>query len=179
MTNGAGSQASYQRGRRTIMKANTRLAIGSAALGFAIWIAAVSPAGAQLEDFRTRQLMQDIAELKRVVRTQEQRIDQLEREVSRLTSRSPDRGGSKPTDKSPNGVNAAWKNLKNWDRLASGMSEKQVLEILGYPTSARTGENGAVKTLFYTEPVGNTGFLSGRVQLENDSVRLIEKPALK
>jgi hypothetical protein len=161
------------------MKANTRLAIGSAALGFAMWIAAVSPAGAQLEDFRTRQLMQDIAELKRVVRTQEQRIDQLEREVSRLSSRSPDRGGSRPADKNPNGLNAPWKNLKNWDRLTPGMSEKQVLDILGYPTSARAGENRTVKTLFYTKPVGNTGFLSGQVQLENDSVKVIEKPVLK
>jgi TolA-binding protein len=161
------------------MNANTRLAIGSAALGFAMWIAAISPAGAQLDDFRTRQLMQDIAELKRVVRAQEQRIDQLEREVSRLTSRSPDRGGSRPADKQPSAAKAQWKNLKNWDRVARGMSEKQVLDILGYPTSARTGENGTVKTLFYTEPLGDTGFLSGHVDLANDSVRLIEKPALK
>jgi TolA-binding protein len=161
------------------MKPNTRLAMGSAALGFAMWIATISPAGAQLDDFRTRQLMQDIAELKRVVRAQEQRIDQLEREVSRLTSRSPDRGGSRPADKQPSASKAQWKNLKNWDRLARGMTEKQVLEILGYPTSARTGENGSAKTLFYTEPLGDTGFLSGHVDLENDSVRLIEKPALK
>jgi hypothetical protein len=161
------------------MKANTRLARASAALGLAVWIAGISPAEAQLEDFRTRQLMQDIAELKRVVRTQEQRIDQLEREVSRLTSRSPDRGGSRSADKSPASLNAAWKNLKNWGRVAQGMSEKQVLDILGYPTSSRTGENGTVKTLFYTEPVGNTGFLSGHVELENDRVRVIEKPALK
>ena len=161
------------------MKANTRLAIGSAALGLAVWMATIAPAGAQLEDFRTRQLMQDIAELKRLVRTQEQRIDQLEREVSRLTSRSPDRGGSKSTDQPPSARSAAWKNVKNWDRVAQGMSEKQVLDVLGYPTSSRTGENGTVKTLFYTEPVGNSGFLSGNVELENDRVRLVQKPALK
>jgi len=161
------------------MKANTRLAMGSAALGLAVWFAAVSPAGAQLEDFRTRQLMQDVAELKRLVRAQEQRIDQLERELSRVTSRSPDRGGSRPPDKNAGSPNAAWLNLKNWDRIAEGMSEKQVLDVLGYPTSSRTGENATVKTLFYTQPAGNTGFLSGTVVLEKDRVRSIQKPALK
>jgi hypothetical protein len=59
------------------------------------------------------------------------------------------------------------------------MTEKQVFDILGYPTSARTSENNAVKTLFYTVPVGNSGFLSGRVELENDSVRAIQRPALR
>ena len=123
--------------------------------------------------------MQDVAELKRVVRTQDQRIGELEREISRSTSKPPDRDAPRTAERSSQSANAAWLNLKHWERVKTGMSEKQVLDVLGYPTSSRSSENSGGKILFYTQPVGSTGFLSGTVELDNDRVKTVQKPTLK
>jgi len=123
--------------------------------------------------------MQDVAELKRVVRTQDQRISDLEREISRSTSKTPDRDAPRAAERSSQSANAVWLNLKNWERVKAGMTEKQVLDVLGYPTSSRSSDNSGGKILFYTQPVGNTGFLSGTVELGNDHVKTVQKPILK
>src|SRR5687767_10100878 len=137
------------------------------------------PAAAQLEDIRTRQLMQDVAELQRTVRQQALRIDQLEREISRLT------GTPVASPVAREGVSAAdvekqrWLAPKTWDRVSVGMSEIEVLEILGYPTSARAGQEKSMKTLFYSVQVSPAGFLSGNVELENNRVRAVQRPTLR
>lgn len=148
---------------------------------FTLFAAFSLPAFAQLEDYKTRQLAQDVAELQRTVRQQQTRIDQLEREIARVTSRSP-RGASgaeKPASPAIDEANQLWLSPKSWDRVQNGMTEAQVLEVLGYPTSARVGDNSGVKTLFYTLQVGSSGFLSGQVELENNRVRVIQKPTLR
>jgi outer membrane protein assembly factor BamE (lipoprotein component of BamABCDE complex) len=142
-------------------------------------LAIAAPAGAQLEDYRTRTLMQDVAELKRVVRQQSQRIDQLERELTRLGAKLPAPETALPEQKIPQPKDAPWMTAKTWDKVAVGMTEKQVLNILGYPTGSRTDEKTAVKTLFYTVAVGTTGFLSGNVEIEKERVRAVQKPVLK
>jgi hypothetical protein len=150
-------------------------------LGALVMLSFAFPARAQLEDFRTRQLMQDVAELKRVVQRQSQQIEQLQREVEQLSgSKTPGRSTAPEGQKAAEpAASAKWTNLKNWDRIKNGMSEKQVLDILGYPTSSRKEEPSPVKILFYTMPMGNTGFLSGNVELENDRVRNVNRPVLR
>jgi hypothetical protein len=137
------------------------------------------PAAAQLEDIRTRQLMQDVAELQRTVRQQALRIDQLEREISRVTGTPVARPvgsegmSTRETEKQP------WLAPKTWDRVKVGMSELEVLEILGYPTNARAGQDKSTKTLFYSVQVSPAGFLSGNVELTNNRVRVVNRPALR
>lgn len=145
----------------------------------AVALGACLPAMAQLEDFRTRQLMQELSELRRAVHEQGRRIEQLEREIARLTG---DAAGARAVPgEAPDALPAdrAWLAPASWDRLRIGMTEQQVLDILGYPTSARTAAGATAKTLFYTVQVGPTGFLSGRIELENGRVRAIDRPALR
>lgn len=158
---------------------STSIALRMKALAALSVLAMAAPAGAQLEDYRTRTLMQDVAELKRVQRQQSQRIAQLERELSRLGAKLPDPTVPEPEGRVPQPKDAPWMTAKTWDRVAVGMTEKQALDVLGYPTSSRIDEKTAVKTLFYTVAVGSTGFLSGTVEIENDRVRAVQKPVLK
>src|SRR5688500_11047227 len=76
------------------------------------------PAAAQLEDIRTRQLMQDVAELQRTVRQQALRIDQLEREIARLSGapipRTSQREGVTQSDASTH----PWLAPASWDRVS-------------------------------------------------------------
>ncbi len=137
------------------------------------------PAAAQLEDIRTRQLMQDVAELQRTVRQQALRIDQLEREISRLTGTPVARPLTSEGVSTPDMDKQPWLAPKTWDRVKVGMSELEVLEVLGYPTSARTAQDKSTKTLFYSVQVSPAGFLSGNVELTDNRVRAVNRPALR
>lgn len=66
-----------------------------------------------------------------------------------------------------------WHTPSNWDRIKDGMSEKQVISILGRPTSTK---NILYRTLFYRGEVTGSGFVSGNVELWNDRVRQVNKP---
>lgn len=134
---------------------------------------------AQVDDFRTRQLMNDVAELQRLVRQQAQRIDQLERQIRQMSAAPGSRVPAAPAAEGPAVTNQTWLEPGTWERVRPGMSAQEVLTILGVPTSMRTDENTQVRTLFYTLPVGDSGFLSGTVELVNDRVRAINRPTLK
>lgn len=136
------------------------------------------PAAAQLEDIRTRQLMQDVAELQRTLRQQALRIDQLEREISRLTGAPVTRPATSEGVSARDLEKQPWLAPKTWDRVKLGMSEIEVLDILGYPTSARTAQDKS-KTLFYSVQVSPAGFLSGNVELTDNRVRAVNRPALR
>ena len=67
-----------------------------------------------------------------------------------------------------------WKNPSSWNGVSNGMSERQVISILGKPTSA---ENvGSFRTLFYRGDVAGSGFVSGNVKLDEDRVWIVNKP---
>jgi len=126
---------------------------------------------------RIEELRQDIAELRRLIREQSRRIDNLER-----LARMPDAPDAARRTREgvpltlPPGSDK-WLSSRNWDRVKPGMKELEVLDILGYPTSVREGTKG--KTLFYTVPIGESGFLSGRVIIAGEEVREVEKPTLR
>jgi hypothetical protein len=122
------------------------------------------------DDLRIEQLKQDIAELHRLLREYDRRIDQLEQQRFRAPTQLPGRA--------PPGSDK-WLTPANWDKVRPGMSEQQVLEVLGYPTSVRQTETDGAKTLFYTMQVGPSGFLSGRVVIAGDAVREVERPVLR
>jgi hypothetical protein len=59
------------------------------------------------------------------------------------------------------------------------MSELQVIETLGPPTSMRGAGDGDERTLFYALEIGAGNFLSGSVQLQDRRVVQISTPVLK
>lgn len=120
---------------------------------------------------RAQQLENDITIFKRTVVEQGQRIEALERQLSSGASPS-----SPPRSSSPQSSVAArgWHNPASWSRVKDGMSESQVMSILGQPTSV---ENiGSHRTLFYRGEVGSGGFVSGNVKISQDRVYLVNEP---
>jgi hypothetical protein len=74
---------------------------------------------------------------------------------------------------------APWLNLANWDRITSGTSETEVLQVLGVPNTVRSASDGRVRTLLYAIELGTGGFLGGSVVLTERRVTEINKPALR
>ena len=58
-----------------------------------------------------------------------------------------------------------------------GMSELEVIAILGSPTSMRTEEGARV--LLYALEIGASGFLVGSVRLRERSVESVQNPTLR
>jgi hypothetical protein len=140
-------------------------------LAFCAWLAPALPAA---EDLRVRQLEQDIAQLKRTVLEQQRRIEQLERQASsqaRVSARSEAGVAQRPAASLP------WHAPINWDRLQTGMSEAQVIQILG-PASVeqKTGEQ---KVLFYGGTAPVWGAISGIVELRSGVVARVAPPQFK
>jgi hypothetical protein len=128
------------------------------------------------DDFKVIKLEQDVRNLERQVR-------ELSRQVAEL-QRSPGRSDDQlisPTDRQAPVVTSTshWLEAKNWERIQIGMSEQQVINILGPPTSLRSGNDASTQTMFYALEISPTSFLGGQVNLEDRRVTRIEKPTLK
>jgi hypothetical protein len=126
---------------------------------------------------RIQELRQEINELQRLVRDQSRRIDALERQISQAKIAPSPGVSSRSASAAPKPSSDKWLVPAAWERLRTGMTEQQVLDVLGYPTTARG--TGASKTLFYTVQVGASGFLSGRVVIVDNVVQEIQKPVLR
>lgn len=143
---------------------------------FATMLTAIAVNASAQDALRIQELRQEINELQRLVRDQSRRIDALEREISRSkVAVSPGPPRARPA--APAASAEKWLVPGNWEKLRTGMTEQQVLDTLGYPTTVRGGQDS--KTLFYTVQVAPSGFLSGRVVIENRQVREIQKPTLR
>lgn len=127
------------------------------------------------DDFKVIKLEQD-------VRSLEQQVRELSRQVAEL-QRSSGRPGDQSTsmDRQAPVVTGTslWLDARNWDRIRIGMSELQVIEILGPPTSLRGDADASLRTLLYALEIGTANFLGGQVKLEEHRVTQVEKPTLK
>lgn len=117
---------------------------------------------------RIQQLEKDIAVLKRTVVEQSKRIEALERQLPPAAS-APSRSPSKQSDSTRRG----WNNPASWSRVKYGMSQSQVVSILGQPTSIE--DMGSVRTLFYRGEV-NGRLVSGNVRLADDRALVVNAP---
>ena len=70
-----------------------------------------------------------------------------------------------------------WIDGAKWRRLQPGMSELEVIELLGAPTSMR--EEGGARVLLYALEIGTSGFLGGSVTLRDRVVSEVRQPALQ
>ena len=124
-----------------------------------------------LEDIKN-----EIKLLKKTINEQNKRIERLERELVNLKALLSLKVDSKETQRLVvDSTVGGWKKPSNWARILRGMSEKQVVSILGKPTSIKD-IGGSYRTLFYQGEVSGSGFVSGNVKLSEDRVYSINKP---
>src|SRR5580658_4441401 len=85
---------------------------------------------AQTRDPRVDTLTTEMAQLKRTVADQDQRIAELEKTVKALQAIAMPKPERIPAPTPP------WQSETSWNKIKPGMSEAQVVEILGPPTHA-------------------------------------------
>ena len=124
---------------------------------------------AQTHDPRVDQLTKEVAQLKTAVAEQDGRIAELEKMVKALLA------SAEPPPKPIPSPTPAWLSPSNWNQIRKGMSEAQVVDILGEPTSVDTSID--VRTLLYQPDSQSTVRLQGSVTLTDDRVTAMTPPA--
>lgn len=124
---------------------------------------------AQSRDPRIDELKKDTAQLKSTIADQERRIAELEKTVKALMS------AAAPLPKPIPSPTPPWQVASNWNQIRKGMSEAQVVGILGPPTRVDTAID--VRTLLYQPDSHSTITLNGSVTLTDDRVTALSPPA--
>jgi len=127
------------------------------------------------EDYRVMKLEQD-------VRTLEREVQSLQRVVSELQQRTrrtdPTYELKSERDQPAPESEQAWLKVSAWNRVRTGMSELEIIELLGKPTAMRPDANDR-RALLYTMEIGTTSFLTGSVAFQAGKVVDIQKPTLR
>lgn len=131
------------------------------------------PAQAQARDPRVDQLTKDTEQLKHTVADQEKRIAELETTVKMLQAQSAPPAPPPPAP-IPNPT-PPWASPTSWNRVKPGMSQADVEQILGAPTSVTSVEDS--RTLYYQPGSSSASTLSGTVTLQDDRVTAMAPPA--
>jgi hypothetical protein len=139
--------------------------IATGAVGLILTMTA--PAQNQSRDARTDALEMQTAELKQEVADQGRRIAELEKQVVAL--QTPPKPASIPAPVPP------WHSPANWGLIKPGMSEMQVVAILGPPTNVQAVED--TRKLFYTPDPKSTNTLTGNITLMDDRVIAMSPPS--
>ena len=133
-----------------------------------------SAVAADDDTYRLMKVEQDVRNLERQVQTLTRQLDDLRMQQSRAGERIPSaRASSAPAAAS----STAWLEATRWDRVRTGMSELEVIGVLGQPTSMR--QDGDTRVLLYAMEIGSSGFLGGSVELKDRAVTAVNKPVLK
>lgn len=128
---------------------------------------------APIDEFRLSDIEQKIRDLETTTREQARLISQLQSQTPGMRST----GVAAPSSASSSSE-LRWINAASWNRLKPGMSELQVVEILGAPTQMRSADNQS-RQLLYALEIGRSGYLTGRVTISKGTVTAIEIPTLK
>ena len=143
-------------------------------------IAVLAPmASFAADDLKVSQLEQDVRDLQRQVRAQAQQIDELRIQLGRpaVPPRVPSTGATSATSATSANSVGTWVDGSRWQRIKTGMTELEVIGLLGPPTSMRAKDSDRV--LLYAMEIGSSGFLSGSVTLRDRVVQGIQVPALR
>jgi hypothetical protein len=125
-------------------------------------------------NYRVMKLEQDVRNLERQVQTLTRQLDELKQQSLRAGDRSA-LATLSPT--APTTSSTAWVEAARWERVRAGMSELEVINILGPPTSMR--QEGEARVLLYAMEIGSSNFLGGSVEFRDKAVSAINKPTLK
>jgi len=123
------------------------------------------------DDGRVSFLEQEVRNLQRQVQALSRQVDQLATRPERIAPRTP----SASTVAQPS--SDTWISAAKWQKVRAGMSELEVVELLGAPTSMR--EEGTARVLLYAKEIGTSGFLGGSVTLRDRAVVEVRKPELQ
>jgi hypothetical protein len=117
-------------------------------------------------------LEQEVRNLQRQVMTLSRQLDELRTRPDRPSSTtSAVTGAASPVSSDQ------WLDGKKWRQLSRGMSELEVIGMLGPPTSMRT--QGSERVLLYAMEIGSSGFLGGSVTLRDRAVSEVRPPILQ
>jgi anti-sigma-K factor RskA len=145
-------------------------------------VGVVSPTAATADDAaRISRLETEIQQLRAQVDEQGRRIQQLESELARragplsVPAQPKPRAGEMRTDAPAATGPQAWHSAPAWARVRPGLTEAEVVAILGPPTAADSV--GALKSLFYRGAAPGGRALSGHVNLKDGLVVAVSQPA--
>jgi len=126
------------------------------------------------DDLKVSQLEQEVRNLQREMSRVSQELAQLRSQQSARTA-IDSRSTPPASPRAPS--SELWLDASRWQRVKPGMSELQVVELLGAPASMRGTQSERV--LFYAMEIGASGFLSGNVTLRNRVVASVTIPTLQ
>jgi len=133
-----------------------------------------SAVAADDDTYRLMKVEQDVRNLERQVQTLTRELDAVQQQQSRAGDHIPSaRSSSAPAGAS----STAWLEATRWERIRTGMSELEVIGVLGAPTSMR--QDGDTRVLLYAMEIGASGFLGGSVEFRDRAVTAVNKPVLK
>ena len=135
---------------------------------FSLLVLTCGIAVAQTRDPRVDELTKETAQLKQQITDQEARIAELERAVKFLQSAAPPMPAPIPSP------TLAWHQPSKWSQIKTGMSEAEVVAILGPPTSVDSSIDQ--RTLLYAPDSKSTSALKGSVTLIDDRVSAMTPP---
>jgi hypothetical protein len=127
------------------------------------------------DDFKIIKLEQDVLMLERRVEELSRQVAQLQQSGVRATAQ---RAAPVERPVAPAG-SPLWLSAANWSRVRTGMSEFEVIDILGPPSSLRGAPDADSRTLMYAMEIGSSGFLSGSVRLKERRVVEVQIPVLQ
>lgn len=126
------------------------------------------------DDYKMIKLEQDVRRLEQQVRDLSREIADLRRQAG-----APPLSAPRDQEKAAPPGSPLWLQAKNWQRLRVGMTELEVIDALGPPTSTRLAADGVGRMLFYALEIETGSFLSGSVELRDRRVARINTPVLK
>jgi len=133
-----------------------------------------SAVAAENDTYRLMKVEQDVRNLERQVQTLTRELDDLKQQQSR----AGDRMSSARSSSAPVGASStAWLEATRWERIRTGMSELEVIGVLGPPTSLR--QEGDTRVLLYALEIGSSAFLGGSVEFRDRAVTAVNKPVLR
>jgi hypothetical protein len=130
---------------------------------------------AAADDFKVMKLEQDMRNIERQVQDLSRQLNELQQRASRAS----DRPSSAPSSSAAPAPSTDWLNADAWRRVRPGMTELEVLELLGPPTSMRGAADSGTRQLLYAMEIGSSGFLGGSVLLKDRRVAEIQVPTLR
>jgi hypothetical protein len=129
------------------------------------------PMLAAAADPRVSFLEQEVRNLQRQVQALSRQVDELSRppRPERRVMTKPAAATGSPSTQ--------WVDASKWDALRPGMSELEVMGLLGAPTTIRREDGASV--LLYALEIGSSGFLGGSVTLRDRAVSEVRRPTLQ
>lgn len=164
-------------------KFSTQAAARYAAFGLALWIA--TPALADAEADRIAQLEARLAQLEARLNDQEQ----VTKQVKTLAASGAAISGQSGSNFTGNPLaldimaNSAWRNLRwtqeeQWAGIRKGISEEQVIELLGAPPRSLDSLKPRVDKVFWYETSlrDRSNALKGKISFKDGVVVAVKKP---